>query len=158
MPIDRTQLLSLWKLDALPGCVEGMELAARFLDHAGEAVDKLDKANIPAYAMSSSGLTKTLLDTVQCVQIATEPMPPKRKSHTDQLPLAWQPQVGDRVTFGTETIYLVTRASQDGSDVDLQTPGTDLFLYMVPIGDLKPVDPVRQVSPALSKQTSHPST
>ena len=79
-------------------------------------------------------------------------MRPKRKSHTDQLPLAWQPQVGDRVTLGTETIYTVTRASQDGSDVDLQTPGANLFRYRVPIGDLKPVDPVRQTSSAPSKR------
>ena len=78
-------------------------------------------------------------------------MRPKRKSHTDQLPLAWQPQVGDRVTLGTETIYTVTRASQDGSDVDLQTPGTNLYRYRVPIGDLKPVDPVRQAGPAPNK-------
>ena len=80
-------------------------------------------------------------------------MPPKRKPTTDQLPLTWQPQVGDRVTLGTEIIYTVTRASQNGSDVDLQTPGTNLYRYRVPIGDLKPVDPVRQASPALSKQT-----
>ena len=78
-------------------------------------------------------------------------MPPKRKPHTDQLPLTWQPQVGDRVTLGTETIYAVTRASQNGSDVDLQTPGTNLYRYRVPIGDLKPVDPVRQTSSAPSK-------
>ena len=48
MPIDRTQLLSLWKLDELPACDEGMKLAARFLESAGEAVDRLDEANIPA--------------------------------------------------------------------------------------------------------------
>jgi hypothetical protein len=42
MPIDRTQLLALWKLDELPACDEGMGLAARFLERAGEAVDKLD--------------------------------------------------------------------------------------------------------------------
>ena len=48
MPIDRAQLLSLWKLDELPACAEGMELAARFLERAGEAVDRLDEANIIA--------------------------------------------------------------------------------------------------------------
>ena len=46
MSIDRTQLLALWKLDKLPACKEGMELAARFLERAGEAVDRLDEANI----------------------------------------------------------------------------------------------------------------
>ena len=80
-------------------------------------------------------------------------MPTKHKPHTDQLPLTWQPQVGDRVTLGAETIYTVTRASQNGSDVDLQTPGTNLYRYRVPIGDLKPVDPVREPS----RQTSKPA-
>ena len=80
-------------------------------------------------------------------------MTAKRKSNVDQLPLTWQPQVGDRVTLGTETIYTVTRASQNGSDVDLQTPGTNLYRYRVPIGDLKPVDPVREPS----RQTNKPA-
>jgi hypothetical protein len=89
---------------------------------------------------------------MRCVPTAMKPMPPKRKPHTDQLPLAWQPQVGDRVTLGTEIIYTVTRASQNGSDVDLQTPGTNLYRYRVPIGDLKPVDAVRQPSSAPSER------
>jgi hypothetical protein len=80
-------------------------------------------------------------------------MPLKRKIHTDQLPLTWQPQVGDRVTLGTEVIYTVTRASQNGSDVDIQTPGTNLYRYRVPIGDLKPVDSVGEPS----RQTSKPA-
>jgi hypothetical protein len=78
-------------------------------------------------------------------------MPPKRKPHADQLPLAWQPQVGDRVSLGTETIYTVTRVSQNGSDVDLQTPGTNLYRYRVPVGGLKPVDPVREPISQVSK-------
>jgi hypothetical protein len=78
-------------------------------------------------------------------------MTAKRKNNVDQLPLTWQPQVGDRVTLGTETIYTVTRASQNGSDVDLQTPGTNLYRYRVPIGDLKPVDTVREPSRPTSK-------
>ena len=48
MSVDRAQLLALWKLDELPACDEGMELAARFLERAGEAVDRLDEANIIA--------------------------------------------------------------------------------------------------------------
>jgi len=48
MPVDRNQLLALWKLDELPTCEECMELAARFLERAGEAVDRLDEANIIA--------------------------------------------------------------------------------------------------------------
>jgi hypothetical protein len=82
-----------------------------------------------------------------------KPMPPKRKPNADQLRLAWQPQVGDRVTLGTEIIYTVTRVSQNGSDVDLQTPETNLYRYRVPVGDLNPVDPVRQTSSVPSKRT-----
>ncbi len=48
MPIDRAQLLALWKLDELPACDDGMELARLFLERAGEAVDRLDEANIIA--------------------------------------------------------------------------------------------------------------
>jgi hypothetical protein len=46
--IDKQAFLSLWKLDELPGCDEGMELARRFLQHAGEAVDKLDQSEVIA--------------------------------------------------------------------------------------------------------------
>jgi hypothetical protein len=42
MAIDRTQLLALWKLDEIPACDDGMELARTFLERAGDAVDKLD--------------------------------------------------------------------------------------------------------------------
>ena len=61
MPIDRAQLLALWKLDELPACQEGMELAARFLERAGEAEDRLDEANIPLVRNGhDQGLTKSL--------------------------------------------------------------------------------------------------
>ena len=39
---DKDAFLALWKLDQLPACDEGMELARRFLLRAGEAVDQLD--------------------------------------------------------------------------------------------------------------------
>ena len=42
MPIAREKLLALWDLDTLPACDEGMDLAKRFLERAGEAVDQLD--------------------------------------------------------------------------------------------------------------------
>jgi hypothetical protein len=42
MPIDRAQLLALWKLDELPACDDGIELASTFLERAVDAVDKLD--------------------------------------------------------------------------------------------------------------------
>ena len=46
--IDKEVFLSLWKLDELPACDEGMELALRFLLRAGEAVDKLDQTDVIA--------------------------------------------------------------------------------------------------------------
>jgi hypothetical protein len=51
------------------------------------------------------------------------------------------PQVGDRVTLGiSDTIYIVTRASSDGKDVDLNLPGTNIERFRVPTLDLKFVD------------------
>ena len=44
--IDKEAFLALWKMDELPACDEGMELARRFLIRAGEAVDKLDEADV----------------------------------------------------------------------------------------------------------------
>ena len=62
MPIDRAQLLALWKLDELPACQEGMELAARFLERAGEAEDRLDEANIPLVRNAMIRSHKELVD------------------------------------------------------------------------------------------------
>jgi hypothetical protein len=73
-------------------------------------------------------------------------MPPKRKPHTDQLPLTWQPQVGDRVSMGTETVYSITRVNPDGRDVNLQLPGTNIERFRISVDDLKPTEPVRQAS------------
>lgn len=46
--IDKEAFLSLWKVDELPVCDEGMELAHRFVLRAGEAVDKLDRTDVIA--------------------------------------------------------------------------------------------------------------
>ena len=59
MPIDRAQL---WNLDELPACQEGMELAARFLERAGEAEDRLDEANIPIVSNAMIRSHKELVD------------------------------------------------------------------------------------------------
>ncbi len=45
MPIDRDQLLSLWKLEELPACDVGMELVKAFLESCGRAVDTIQTAN-----------------------------------------------------------------------------------------------------------------
>ena len=41
--IDKQAFLALWKLDELPACDVGMELARFFLLRAGDAVDRLDQ-------------------------------------------------------------------------------------------------------------------
>jgi hypothetical protein len=41
MPIDRNALLALWKLEDIPACDEGMELARTFLESCGQGVDRL---------------------------------------------------------------------------------------------------------------------
>lgn len=46
--IDKDAFLASWKLDELPACDDGMELARRFLLRAGEAVDKLDQDSVIA--------------------------------------------------------------------------------------------------------------
>jgi hypothetical protein len=45
MPIDTISLLSLWKLDEIPACDEGMELARSFLEACGDAVDRVGGAD-----------------------------------------------------------------------------------------------------------------
>jgi hypothetical protein len=41
MPIQNDALLSLWDIENMPACDEGMELARRFLEAAGECVSTL---------------------------------------------------------------------------------------------------------------------
>jgi hypothetical protein len=41
MHIDRNALLALWKLEDIPACDVGMELAKTFLESCGEGVDRL---------------------------------------------------------------------------------------------------------------------
>lgn len=51
------------------------------------------------------------------------------------------PQSGDRVKVGTsDTVYVVTRASANGKDVNLSLPGTNIERFRVPTEDLKFVD------------------
>lgn len=51
------------------------------------------------------------------------------------------PRSGDRVTFGTsDSVYIVTRVSADGKDVDINLPGTSLERFRVPVEDLTFVD------------------
>jgi hypothetical protein len=39
MPVDRNKLLALWKLDEVPFCDEGLELATVFMERAFEACE-----------------------------------------------------------------------------------------------------------------------
>jgi hypothetical protein len=41
MPVQSETLLSLWNIENMPECDEGMELARRFLEAAGECVSTL---------------------------------------------------------------------------------------------------------------------
>jgi hypothetical protein len=43
MPIAHDQLLSLWDLENIPACDEGMRLAQAFLEAAGECVNTLGR-------------------------------------------------------------------------------------------------------------------
>jgi hypothetical protein len=43
MPIQNDALLSLWDMENMPACDEGMDLAKRFLETAGECVSTLGK-------------------------------------------------------------------------------------------------------------------
>jgi hypothetical protein len=52
-----------------------------------------------------------------------------------------EPRIGDRVSIGSsDTIYIITRASADGKDVDVNLPGTSLERFRVPVEDLKFID------------------
>ena len=66
-------------------------------------------------------------------------MPRIAKKATPELPPA--PQVGDRVSLGaSDTVYIITRASTNGKDVDLNLPGTNIERFRIPTEDLKFVD------------------
>jgi hypothetical protein len=66
------------------------------------------------------------------------------------------PQSGDRVRLGTsDTVYVVTRASANGKDVDLSLPGTNIERFRVPTEDLKFVDlapraPAKPAKPSIN--------
>jgi hypothetical protein len=44
MPIQNDTLLSLWDIENMPACEEGMEFVRRFLEAAGECVTTLGRA------------------------------------------------------------------------------------------------------------------
>jgi hypothetical protein len=51
----------------------------------------------------------------------------KPRKHSDALDVPLPPQVGDKVKPGrSEMVYEINRVSQDGSEVDLYVPGTNL--------------------------------
>jgi hypothetical protein len=84
-------------------------------------------------------------------------MPRKRAPKVEAAPdPATTPQVGDKVTLGTsETVFVVTRASSDGNDVDLNLPGTNIERFRVPTEDLKFVElsaraPIKPARPRIN--------
>jgi hypothetical protein len=46
------------------------------------------------------------------------------------------PQVGDKVTVGTDSIYAIAKVHYGGGEVDLQFPGTNLMRFRVPVDKL----------------------
>jgi hypothetical protein len=65
MPIDRERLLSLWNLEDIPVCDEGMKLAKTFLDLAFTAVDRLDEADPIALRFAFIGRKPTRRPTLR---------------------------------------------------------------------------------------------
>ena len=50
------------------------------------------------------------------------------------------PQVGDKVTAGTDSVYEIAKVHHGGNEVDLQFPGTNLTRFRVPIDKLTYVE------------------
>jgi hypothetical protein len=50
------------------------------------------------------------------------------------------PQVGDKVTAGTDSVYEIAKVHHGGNEVDLQLPGTNLMRFRVPIDRLTYVE------------------
>jgi hypothetical protein len=50
------------------------------------------------------------------------------------------PQVGDKVTAGTDSVYEIAKVHHGGNEVDLQFPGTNLMRFRVPIDRLTYVE------------------
>lgn len=80
-------------------------------------------------------------------------MPAKRapKIEPTPEPTARLPHVGEQVIVGPSgNVYVVSRVSTDGSDVDLSLPGTNMMRFRVPVADLNFVEKEqpRQAKPA----------
>jgi hypothetical protein len=69
------------------------------------------------------------------------------------------PQVGDKVTVGTDSIYAIAKVHYGGGEVDLQFPGTNLMRFRVPV-DNSPTSSasLQQRPPTLLQPLSLPST
>jgi len=62
------------------------------------------------------------------------------------------PQVSDKVTVGTNSVYEVAKVHHGGNEVDLQFPGTNLMRFRVP------VDKLTYVERKAPDRTSNPFT
>jgi hypothetical protein len=80
----------------------------------------------------------------------------KARKQAAEPELAPTPHVGDRVSLGSsDTVYVVTRASANGKDVDLNLFGTNIERFRVPTGELKFVDlapraPAKPATPSVN--------
>jgi hypothetical protein len=50
------------------------------------------------------------------------------------------PQVGDKVTVGTDCVYEIAKVHHGGNEVDLEFPGTNLMRFRVPVDKLTHVE------------------
>jgi hypothetical protein len=75
--------------------------------------------------------------------------PHKKAAAPEQPPM---PQVGDKVTVGTDSVYEIVKVHHGGNEVDLQFPGTNLMRFRVPFDKLTYVE--RKPPP----RTSNPFT
>jgi hypothetical protein len=65
MPVDNNQLLSLWDLENIPACDEGMRLAQTFLEAAGDCVNRLGIGR-------TSGTRAALLSAYNAMEIHSD--------------------------------------------------------------------------------------
>jgi hypothetical protein len=71
----------------------------------------------------------------------------KKAAAPEQPPM---PQVGDKVTAGTDSVYEIAKVHHGGNEVDLELPGTNLTRFRVPVDKLTYVErkpPARTSNP-----------
>jgi len=74
--IDRDKLLSLWRLEDLPACDDGMDLAHRFLERAVDALEPTDDFEVIGQRNALIRAHKAFIDhRVACPKCNEEEIP-----------------------------------------------------------------------------------